>query len=108
MAKVVSIQGQQRWEYCIETRFTELPFLAVLNERGLQGWEVVNAMHHKDAKANNVWAALLKRPIAVLVSPPDEPTATSAATAPAEQPAEPPSQPQGFDLSDKAFELKKQ
>jgi hypothetical protein len=109
MAKVVSIQGQQRWEYCIETRFTELPFIAILNERGLQGWEVVNGMHHKDAKGSAVWAALLKRPIAGPAPPPDEQTATPATFAPPEeQPAAQPEQPQGFDLSDKEFELKKE
>ena len=108
MAKMVSIQGQQRWEYCIETRFTETPFLAILNERGQEGWEAVNVMHHKDAKGSNVWTVVLKRPSVGPAPPPDEQPATSAASAPDEPPAEQPGQPQGFDLSDQEFQLKKE
>jgi hypothetical protein len=109
MTKMVSIQGQQRWEYCVETRFTEIPFLAILNERGQQGWEAVNAMHHKDAKGSNVWTALLKRPSIGPMPASDQQSATSAATEPSDPAAEPAAstdESRGFDLSDKEFQLK--
>jgi hypothetical protein len=108
MTKTVSIQGQQRWEYCIETRFTEIPFLAILNERGQQGWEAVNAMHHKDAKGSNIWTALLKRPSVGPMPPSDEQAATSTTPEPkpTDEPATQPDQPQGFDLSGDEFRLK--
>jgi len=65
MTKIVSIQGQQKWEYCTETRYTDIPFLAALNERGQQGWEVVHIVHHKEPKGGNMaWTAFFKRPSA--------------------------------------------
>jgi hypothetical protein len=107
MTKIVSIQGQQRWEYCLETRYTELPLLSAVNERGQQGWEAVNVLFYKDAKGKMVWSALLKRPSAGPASASEQHAETSAAT-PNSQPDAPPGQPQGFDLSDKEFELKKE
>ena len=61
MTKIVAIHGQQKWEYCTETRYTEIPFLAALNERGQQGWEVINIVHYKEPKSGNMaWTAYLQ------------------------------------------------
>jgi hypothetical protein len=108
MTKIVSIQGQQKWEYCLETRYTEIPLMAALNERGQQGWEVLDVLNYKDAKGKQVWTAFLKRPCAGPAPAPEQQTAASAAPNSDGQPVGQPGQPQGFDLSEKEFELKKE
>ncbi len=63
MTKIVAIHGQQKWEYCTETRYTDIPFLAALNERGQQGWEVIDIVYYKEPKSGNMaWMAIFKRP----------------------------------------------
>ena len=38
-------------------------FLAALNKRGRQGWEVVNIVHYKEPKGGDMaWTAYFKRP----------------------------------------------
>jgi hypothetical protein len=109
MTKVVTVQSQQRWEYHFEARRTETSLLILINELGQQGWELVDVLNYKDAKAVITWGAFLKRPsagpapaaqasqsgIAVQGSP--TPTANGKAEA-----------LQGFDLSGHEFELKKE
>ena len=62
MTKIVTIQSQQRWDYCFEMRRTEASLLATLIELGQQGWELTDAMTYKDAKGVASWGAFLKRP----------------------------------------------
>jgi hypothetical protein len=50
MTKVVTVQSQQRWEYCFEVRRTEAALLIQFNELGQHGWELVNAICYKDPK----------------------------------------------------------
>lgn len=62
MSKVATVQAQQKWEYCSESRRTESTLVAVMNERGQSGWELVNVFQHKDPKGEILWTAFLKRP----------------------------------------------
>jgi hypothetical protein len=64
MTKMVTVQSQQKWEYCFQVRKTETALVAVLNELGQHGWELTDAVHHKDPKGDTCWTALLKRPSA--------------------------------------------
>ena len=105
MTRDDAIQALEKCRVQIDDLY--LRILAILNERGQQGWEAVNAMHHKDAKGNNVWTALLKRPSVGPMPPADEQPATPTASEPTDQAAGEPDQSQGFDLSEKEFELKK-
>jgi hypothetical protein len=107
MTKMVTIQGQQKWDYCLETRKTENSLLVTLNDLGQQGWELVDVLYYKDMKGAMSWRAFLKRP-SVGQAPARSPqTAVVAAKpAPAVQAEETPTQPPGFDLSGDEFQLK--
>jgi len=99
MTKVATVQAQQKWDYCFETRRTENALLIALTDVGQRGWELVNVVHYKDPKGETAWAAFLKRP-SVGQSPAP---AQAAASKPAEETSP---QPQGFDLSGDEFQVK--
>lgn len=108
MTKVVTVQAQQKWDYCFESRRTETSLLVVLNELGQQGWELVNAIYFKDIKGIMAWGGFLKRP-SVGQTPPPPPAQHASAVVP----STPPSTAQnkagslnGFDLSGDEFQLK--
>lgn len=112
MAKTVTIQAQQKWEVCCESRRTESSLVSTLNELGQHGWELVNVLHHKDPKGETAWTAFLKRPSAAQA--PTAASQSSAALAVAPLTPTPPPKPaaeasqaiEGFDLSGDAFPLK--
>ena len=106
MTKTVTIQAQQKWDYCLASRKTENSLLIGLNDLGQHGWELVNVLHHKDPKGEMSWTAFLKRPSAGQASTPGQQTATSAHSTLSTQVEEKPTQPQGFDLSGDEFQLK--
>jgi hypothetical protein len=109
MAKTVVIQGQQKWEYCFESRRTDNALLTVLTDLGQRGWELVNVMHHKDPKGETSWTAFLKRPSVgpgPSASPSGQSTATLAVPAPTGQAEDKGGALQGFDLSGDEFQLK--
>ena len=101
MTKVATVQAQQKWDYCFESRRTDNALLIVLNDLGQRGWEVVNVLHHKDPKGETTWTACLKRPsVGQAPAPaPGQPAASKPAEATSPQ-------PQGFDLSGDEFQLK--
>ena len=105
MTKIITVQSQQRWEYCFEARRTEAALLSVLNELGQQGWELVDAVHYKDIKGITTWGAFLKRPSAGQAAPTGQ-QAAAAHAAPVKQPDAQPGALQGFDLSGDEFQLK--
>ncbi len=107
MTKIVTIQSQQKWDYCIETRKTETALLNALNDLGQHGWELVNVLFHKDLKGDMAWTAFLKRPSVGQAAAPGQQTATAAKSTPSGQAEEKPAPLQGFDLSDNEFQLKK-
>jgi hypothetical protein len=107
MAKTVTIQAQQKWDYCSESRRTDTSLLIALNEQGQRGWELVNVLHHKDPKGETSWTAFLKRPsVGQAPAPVQASAGTSTTLLPSAQPLEPSAGPQGFDLSGDAFQLK--
>ena len=106
MTKVVTIQAQQKWEYCFETRKTETALLVVLNELGQHGWELVDALYYKDIKGAMAWTAFLKRPSAGQAPAPGQQPAASATATPTPQAGDKPGPLQGFDLSGNEFQLK--
>lgn len=119
MTKVVTIQAQQKWDYCFESRRTEASLVVVLNELGQQGWDLVEVLNYKDAKGIITWGAFLKRPNAGATATNGLPASASAASpAPAPPTATKsafinPSQEkhaplQGFDLDGDEFQLKKE
>jgi hypothetical protein len=67
MAKTVTVQAQQMWEYTSITRKTPDYLVAELNEAGRLGWELVGASYHKETKTSVselfCWTAILKRPL---------------------------------------------
>jgi hypothetical protein len=105
MTKTVTVQAQQRWEYCLETRKTESALLLRLNAMGEQGWEALDVLYYKDIKGIMSWTAFLKRPSAAHVAATGQAaTAGNSATA-IPSPAKAPT-PQGFDLNGDDFPLK--
>jgi len=109
MTKVVTIQAQQKWDYCFEFRRTEASLLIMLNDLGQQGWELVEVLNYKDAKAITTWGAFLKRPNAGQAAPNGQSTVALAAKPTPNAPAENKSGPlQGFDLSGDEFEIHKE
>jgi len=109
MTRIVTVQSQQRWDYCFETRRTETSLLATLNELGQQGWELVDAMMYKDAKGIVSWGAFLKRPSVAQTIAPGQPAAAAAPSTPSSQAEKKnPGPLQGFDLSGDDFQLKTQ
>ena len=106
MTKIVTVQSQQRWDYCFETRRTETSLLATLNELGQQGWELVDAMTYKDAKGIVSWGAFLKRPSVGPTPPAGQPAAAAAQPTPSSQAENKPKPLDGFDLSGDEFALK--
>ena len=106
MNKIVTVQSQQKWDYCFESRRTETSLLALLNELGQRGWELVDAINYKDAKGLATWGAFLKRPSTGQAIPPGQQMAAAApatSTGPTENK---PGPLHGFDLSGDEFQLK--
>ncbi len=68
---------------------------------------MIDVLNYKDAKGKQMWTAFLKRPCAAPAPAPSQPPTTTVAAATSGQANAPPGQPQGFDLSEKEFELKK-
>jgi hypothetical protein len=108
MTKTVTVQAQQRWEYCLETRRTETSLMNMLNELGQQGWELVNVLYYKDVKGIMSWTAFLKRPTASQAVRPGEESTIVAKSVPPVQPGEKTPSPDGFDLAGDEFPLKKE
>lgn len=108
MTKTVTIQAQQKWEYCIESGRTENSLLAKLNDLGQQGWEVIEILYYKDIKSAMTWTAFLKRPsIGQALKPGTESASGIAAKmTPTGQTAEPSNGMKGFDLEGQEFPLK--
>lgn len=106
MTKVVTIRAQQKWDHCSETCKTETYLLTTVNDRGQAGWELVDVVHHKDAKGEMCWTAFLKRPSAEQSPQPEQQAATSTKSVSSGQATAPPSQPQGFDLSGEEFSVR--
>ena len=102
MTKTVTVQSQQKWEYCYLTRKTEGPLVAELNHLGQEGWELLDVLYYKDLKGVMNWTGFLKRP-SDGSAPAAKAQAAAAATVPAA--AETPLQHEGFDLGDEDFKL---
>jgi hypothetical protein len=100
MTKVVTIQAQQRWDYCLESRKTEAALLNTLNVLGQQGWELVEVMYYKDLKGIMTWTSFLKRPS---VAPASSPNLQASKPGSVEEKQ---TVPQGFDLSGTEFQVK--
>jgi hypothetical protein len=108
MAKMVTIQAQQRWDYCYESRRTESSLFQAINEIGQQGWELVSVLHHKDPKGEMLWTAFMKRP-SIGQSPAaglSSETLTTPSPSPSPPPVEKPAEFAGFDLSGDEFQIK--
>lgn len=106
MTKTVTIQAQQKWEYCIETSRTENSLLVKLNGLGQQGWELVEILYYKDMKAAMTWTAFLKRPSLGQASKPSEESVIAAKTISTGQTEELPAPMKGFDLQGSDFQIK--
>ncbi len=108
MTKTVTVQAQQKWEYCYLTRKTEGPLLAELNVLGQEGWEMITLIYYKDLKGAMEWTAFLKRP-STGEGPKPAGQAAPAVFQPSDAPAKATPAPgaglQGFDLSDEEFKM---
>ncbi|MCE5303487.1 MAG: hypothetical protein LLF97_10315 [Planctomycetaceae bacterium] len=104
MTKVATVQAQQKWEFCSETRRTESALIAAINELGQHGWMLVDVVHYRAASSETTWTAFLTRP-SVSPSPVGPQTASVGANSGPLHPAGAP-QPQGFDLSGEEFAIK--
>jgi hypothetical protein len=106
MTKTVTIQGQQKWDYCALTKFTEGPFVSDLKDLGQEGWELVTAIHYQDMKGTNCWTGFLKRPSAAPGPQAAEPARAAQVVAqPVKATPTPAPATAGFDLSDDDFKL---
>lgn len=106
MTKTVTIQGQQKWDYCALTKFTEGPFMADLKDLGQDGWELVTALHYQDMKGTPCWIGFLKRPSAAQAPLAAEPAKAAHVVAqPVKVLPKPTPATEGFDLSDDDFKL---
>lgn len=113
MTKVATVQAQQKWEHCSESRRTESTLIAAINDRGQSAWELVSVIHHKDPKGEMLWTAFLKRPGIGQVPTPGPQAATievstskPAFVGQAREIKESTAPLQGFDLSGDEFGLK--
>jgi hypothetical protein len=104
MSKTVTIQGQQKWECCYETRKTEASLQIEVNRLGQDGWELVTVLYYKDIKGAMAWIAFLKRP-ATGQAPPAPPSPQAATVQPPAQTDGAAAATSGFDLSDDEFKL---
>lgn len=115
MTKTVTVQAQQKWEYCMSIRRSETALLVEINEFGDDGWELIHVEYFKDPKGVMTWAGFLKRPGAGQTGQPapqaSQPAAQDKAqpvAKPAEKPKEAPAASTGFDLSDGDFDFKEE
>ena len=107
MSKVVTVQAQQKWEYCLETRKTETALIIALNDLGQHGWELINVLYYKDFKGIMSWTAFLKRPDAGLpAKAPGEEAAHVAGTPAAAHADDKTASLHGFDLSGDEFGIR--
>jgi hypothetical protein len=105
MTKTVTVQAQQRWEYCLETRKTESALLLRLNALGEQGWETVDVLYYKDIKGIMTWTAFLKRPSATHATNTGQAAATGNSATVMPAPSRD-STPHGFELGGDEIPLK--
>jgi hypothetical protein len=77
--KTVVVHAQQRWEYVIVNRRSDVTLSEELNTLGQRGWELVNALNYRDMKGNIAWSAFLKRPISGQTASAAEDTPISSA-----------------------------
>jgi hypothetical protein len=105
MSKTVTIQAQQRWDYCLESRKTESSLLNSLTNLGQQGWEVIDVLYYKDLKGIMTWTAFLKRPSASQASTSSAQPAMAAASMPSGGEARPASS-NGMSHSNSELQLK--
>jgi hypothetical protein len=103
--KTVTIQAQQRWDYCFETRKTETALLNALNRLGQEGWDLVEVLYYKDLKGIMTWTAFMKRPSLGQAPAPGQPAA-AAAGLPTARPLATPAETPGFDLDGEDFQVK--
>jgi hypothetical protein len=61
--KTVVVHAQQRWEYVVLNRRSDVTLSEEMNTLGQKGWELVSAINYRDMKGNIAWTAFLKRPI---------------------------------------------
>jgi hypothetical protein len=108
MTKTVTIQAQQKWEYCVETSRTESSLLVKLNDLGQQGWELAEALYYKDLKSAMVWTAFLKRPSTGQTPKPGTESVSGIATktTPAGETEKTSNGAKGFNLEGNDFQLK--
>jgi hypothetical protein len=106
MSKTVTIQAQQRWDYCIESRKTESALMNSLANLGQQGWEMVNVLYYKDLKGVMTWTAFLKRPSAPQPTAPNAQPAMTSASMPSGQTEARPASPNGLGHGNSGLQLK--
>ncbi|MEN6449138.1 MAG: hypothetical protein ABFC96_01480 [Thermoguttaceae bacterium] len=102
--KTVTVQAQQRWEYCVETRKTESSLLVSLNKFGQEGWDLVEVLYYKDMKGVMEWTAFLKRP-STAATPPVEQQA-AASSVPTNNTRPKPTEPQGVGVGGDEYRMK--
>jgi hypothetical protein len=108
MTKMVTVQAQQKWEYCFETARTENSLLVKLNDLGQHGWDLQQVLYFKDMKGVMIWMAYLKRPSAGQAPARPGETAIHSEVHAAPVPAGAEKPPlDGFNLDGAEFELKK-
>ncbi|MEN6407691.1 MAG: hypothetical protein ABFC77_14625 [Thermoguttaceae bacterium] len=104
MTKVATVQAQQKWEFCVETRRTEGSLVATINELGQHGWMLVDVLHYKTPNGETNWTAFMQRPSVGPATPVAQPPSVGANSGPLHPVGAP--QPQGFDLSGEEFAIK--
>jgi hypothetical protein len=107
MSKTVTIQGQQKWEYCSLTKFSESSLINELNMLGQQGWELISMLHYKDLKGTICFTGIMKRPSTGPAPAPAGPAlqAATAGTPTAKATEKPSPATDGFDLGADDFNL---
>jgi hypothetical protein len=105
MSRIITIQAQQKWEYCYLTRKTEGPLLAEFNRLGQDGWELLDVLYYKDMKGVMNWTGFLKRPSNGPVPGASGQETVAAAAPQAEASRSQSPQHEGFDLGEEEFKL---
>jgi hypothetical protein len=106
MTRIVTVQAQQKWDVCFETRRTETSLLITMNELGQHGWELVDVLYYKDIKGIMAWGAFLKRPSIAPAGKPGEDSTIAAKPVAAAPAGAKPGPLQGFDLDGDEFQVK--
>jgi len=107
--KTVVVQGQQKWECQGVTRHSETTMADACRDAGLEGWELVSVVQHRDSKGLIVWTAFLKRPgVGGGAKAGGEGAVRTGQTAVASPAGGQVVNPPGFDLEGDTFEVKKE